>query len=68
MKKREEVLATLRQDPTNTINEDPALVAEAATAVKAEPVAEKRKSVDAADAPEAKRQSLDGEQLYPPSA
>ena len=30
--------------------------------------AEKRKSVDAADAPEAKRQSLDGEQLYPPSA
>ena len=27
-----------------------------------------RKSVDAADAPEAKRQSLDGEQLYPPSA
>jgi hypothetical protein len=68
MKKREEVLATLRQDPTNTINEDPALVAEAAKAVKAEPVAEKRKSVDAADAPEAKRQSLDGEQLYPPSA
>ena len=45
-----------------------ALVAEAAKAVKAEPVAEKRKSVDAADAPEAKRQSLDGEQLYPPSA
>ena len=39
-----------------------------AKAVKAEPVAEKRKSVDAADAPEAKRQSLDGEQLYPPSA
>ena len=32
MKKREEVLATLRQDPTNTINEDPALVAEAAKA------------------------------------
>ena len=62
MKKREEVLAALRQDPTNTINEDPALVAEAAKAVKAEPVAEKRKSVDAADAPEAKRQSLDGEQ------
>ena len=27
MKKREEVLAALRQDPTNTINEDPALVA-----------------------------------------
>ena len=27
MKKREEVLATLRQDPTNIINEDPALVA-----------------------------------------
>ena len=68
MKKREEVLAALRQDPTNTINEDPALVAEAAKVVKAEPVAEKRKSVDAADAPEAKRQSLDGEQLYPPSA
>ena len=40
MKKREEVLAALRQDPTNTINEDPALVAEAAKAVKAEPVAE----------------------------
>ena len=57
MKKREEVFAALRQDPTNTINEDPALVAEAAKAVKAEPVAEKRKSVDAADAPEAKRQS-----------
>ena len=61
MKKREEVLAALRQDPTNTINEDPALVAEAAKAVKAEPVAEKRKSVDAADAPEARRRRARGE-------
>ena len=65
MKKRE--VPALRQDPTNTINEDPALVAEAAKVVKAEPVAEKRKSVDAADAPEAKP-SLDGERANPPYA
>ena len=51
MKKREEVRGA-RQDPTNTINEDPALVAEAAK-VAAEPVAEKRKSVDAAAPPRA---------------
>lgn len=73
MKKREEVLAALKQDPTNTINEDPALVAEAQKLIKAEPAvkaepAEKRKSVDAADAPEAKRQSVDGEKMHPPSA